>query len=73
MASDYSGIQSGNPKTEIKDTITNLGIEYRLLTQFTSFVAVEERIVTDGGQPRKIEVPVELPEGVSREGIFGRR
>jgi Ca-activated chloride channel homolog len=71
MASDYSGIQSGNPKTEIKDTITNLGIEYRLLTQFTSFVAVEERIVTDGGQPRKIEVPVELPEGVSREGIFG--
>ncbi|MGI9054427.1 MAG: energy transducer TonB, partial [Pyrinomonadaceae bacterium] len=71
MASDYSGIQSGNPKTEIKDTITNLGIEYRLLTQFTSFVAVEERVVTDGGQPRKIEVPVELPEGVSREGIFG--
>ena len=64
-------MQSGNPKTEIKDTITNLGIEYRLLTQFTSFVAVEERVVTDGGQPRKIEVPVELPEGVSREGIFG--
>ena len=71
MAQDYAGVQSGNPKTEIKDTITNLGIEYRLLTQFTSFVAVEERVVTDGGQPRKIEVPVELPEGVSREGIFG--
>ena len=70
-AQDYAGVQSGNPKTEIKDTITNLGIEYRLLTQFTSFVAVEERVVTDGGQPRKIEVPVELPEGVSREGIFG--
>ena len=70
-AQDYAGVQSGNPKAEIKDTITNLGIEYRLLTQFTSFVAVEERVVTDGGQPRKIEVPVELPEGVSREGIFG--
>ncbi len=60
-----------NSKPEIKDQITNLGLEYRLLTQFTSFVAVEERIVTDGGQPRRIEVPVELPEGVSREGIFG--
>jgi hypothetical protein len=71
MSRDYAGIQSGNPKVELKDTITNLGIEYRLLTQFTSFVAVEERVVTDGGQPRKIEVPVELPEGVSREGIFG--
>lgn len=71
MAQDYQGIQSGNAKPEVKDTITNLGLEYRLLTQFTSFVAVEERIVTDGGQPRRIEVPVEMPEGVSREGIFG--
>lgn len=60
-----------NTKPEIKEQITSLGIEYRLMTQFTSFVAVEERVVTDGGQPRKIEVPVELPEGVSREGIFG--
>ncbi len=71
MSQDYAGVQNGNAKPEVKDTITNLGIEYRLLTQFTSFVAVEERIVTDGGQPRKIEVPVEMPEGVSREGIFG--
>ncbi len=70
MRQDYQGIQNGNAKPEIKDTITNLGIEYRLLTQFTSFVAVEERIVTDGGQPRKIEVLVEMPEGVSREGVF---
>ncbi len=34
------------------------------MTQFTSFVAVEEMIVTDGGQPRRIDVPVEMPEGV---------
>ncbi len=71
MAQDYAGVQNGNAKPEVKDAITNLGIEYRLLTQFTSFVAVEERIVTDGGQPRRIEVPVEMPEGVSREGVFG--
>jgi Ca-activated chloride channel family protein len=71
MRQDYAGVQNGNTKPEVKDTITNLGLEYRLLTQFTSFVAVEERIVTDGGQPRKIEVPVEIPEGVSREGVFG--
>jgi Ca-activated chloride channel family protein len=59
-----------NQKPEIRDAITNIGLEYRLLTQFTSFVAVEERIVTDGGQPRRIEVPVELPEGVSPENVF---
>ncbi|HEX8248175.1 MAG TPA: marine proteobacterial sortase target protein [Pyrinomonadaceae bacterium] len=60
-----------NQKPEIRETITNLGLEYRLMTQFTSFVAVEERIVTDGGQPRRVEVPVEMPDGVSREGVFG--
>src|SRR6185369_10592078 len=45
------------------------GIEYRLLTQFTSFVAVEEMVVTDGGKPRRIDVPVEVPEGVKREAV----
>jgi Uncharacterized protein containing a von Willebrand factor type A (vWA) domain len=71
MSQDWNGIQQGNAKPEIKETITQLGLEYRLMTQFTSFVAVEEMIVTDGGEPRRIEVPVELPEGVSREGVFG--
>ena len=71
MSQDWSGIQQGTAKPEVKETITQLGLEYRLMTQFTSFVAVEEMTVTDGGVPRKIEVPVELPEGVSREGVFG--
>src|SRR6185369_1307859 len=61
---DLSGAQAGNMRPELKDTITQLGIEYRLMTQFTSFVAVEEMIVTDGGKPRRIDVPVEVPAGV---------
>ena len=65
MSRDYAGAQSGNMKQDLKDTITQLGIEYRLMTQFTSFVAVEEMIVTDGGQPRRIDVPVEVPAGVN--------
>lgn len=71
MSKDWNGIQQGAAKPEVQETITQLGLEYRLMTQFTSFVAVEEMIVTDGGQPRRIEVPIELPEGVSREGVFG--
>ncbi|MBS1787997.1 MAG: TonB family protein [Acidobacteria bacterium] len=72
MRQDYSGIQNGSPKDEVKEAITQLGLEYRLMTQFTSFVAVEEMTVTEGGQPRRVDVPVELPEGVSREGIEGK-
>ncbi len=71
MDQDYSGAQSGNMRPELKNTITQLGIEYRLMTQFTSFVAVEEMIVTDGGQPRRIDVPVEVPEGVNPGAVMG--
>jgi Ca-activated chloride channel family protein len=73
MGQDYSGVQRGEMKPELKETITNLGLEYRLMTQFTSFVAVEEMIVTDGGQPRRIDVPVEVPEGVNREAVDASR
>lgn len=41
------------------------------MTQFTSFVAVEEMTVTEGGVPRRVEVPVEMPEGMNRETTFG--
>lgn len=71
MGQDYYGIQQGRPRGDIREEITKLGLEFRLMTQFTSFVAVEEMIVTEGGQPRRIEVPVEMPEGVSYEGVFG--
>lgn len=71
MAEDYEGIQQGNPQKHVRETITQLGLEYRLLTQFTSFVAVEELMITEGGQPRRIEVPVDLPQGVSYDGVFG--
>jgi Ca-activated chloride channel family protein len=73
MSQDWNGIQQGAAKPEVQETITQLGLEYRLMTQFTSFVAVEEMTVTDGGVPRRIDVPVELPDGVSREGIFGEK
>jgi Ca-activated chloride channel family protein len=76
MSQDLGGAQSGKMRADLKDTITQLGIEYRLMTQFTSFVAVEEMVVTDGGQPRRIDVPVEVPAGVkpvdSEDAIAGR-
>lgn len=71
MSQDFNGAQQGNMKDDVKQSIIQLGLDYRLMTQFTSFVAVEEMIVTDGGAPRRIDVPVEVPEGVNRQGVFG--
>ena len=73
MNQDWNGMQSGSPRAEIRDAIVELGLKHRLMTQFTSFVAVEETFVTEGGRPRRIEVPVEMPEGVSYEGVFGEK
>src|SRR5438874_3086103 len=72
MSRDFKGAQQGNMQDEVKQAITNLGLDYRLMTQFTSFVAVEEMIVTDGGKPRRIDVPVEVPEGVNRQAVYGQ-
>lgn len=72
MDQDLAGVQLGQPKPAVKEEIVGLGMRYQLLTQFTSFVAVEHKRITEGGQPRTIAVPVEMPEGVSYEGVFGR-
>jgi Ca-activated chloride channel family protein len=71
MAADWNGIQGGTPLPAVKDKVTQLGLDYGLMTQFTSFVSVEEQTVVEGGQRRTIQVPVEMPQGVSPEGVFG--
>ncbi len=71
MAKDWMGLQRGNFKPEIKDEIVQVALAHRIMTQFTSFVAVEETTITVGGKPTTVVVPVEMPDGVSREGVFG--
>ena len=59
----------GTMREDLKQQITKLGLDYRMMTQFTSFVAVEDKVMTEGGVPRRVEVPVEMPEGMSYEGL----
>ena len=71
MSQDFGGLQRGSAREDLKAQITKLGLDFRLMTPFTSFVAVEEKTVTEGGAPRRVEVPVEMPEGMSYQGVFG--
>jgi Ca-activated chloride channel family protein len=71
MDRDLMGIQRGNPDKEVKEEIVKVALSHKIMTQFTSFVTVEEATVTMDGKPVTVTVPVELPDGVSREGIFG--
>jgi Ca-activated chloride channel family protein len=55
--------------------ITQLGLDYRLVTKYTSFVAVDRSTEVDG-EARTIVQPVETPEGVNAEmagaGVISR-
>jgi Ca-activated chloride channel family protein len=55
----------------VREQIVEVALAHRLVTQFTSFVAVEERVVNEGGRQVRVTVPVDMPEGVSHEGVFG--
>lgn len=46
-------------KDQHKEEITQLGLDFRLMTQFTSFVAIDNLIFTGGEAPRTVEVPAE--------------
>jgi Ca-activated chloride channel family protein len=56
---------------QVKQDIINLAVEHRLLTKFTSFVAVEHKIVNLGGKQSRSVVPTELPEGWEFDKVFG--
>jgi Ca-activated chloride channel family protein len=58
-------------QAELKRQITDLAVEYRLVSQYTAFVAVDESRVVGDGHPVRIIQPVELPAGVSYAGVFG--
>jgi Ca-activated chloride channel family protein len=55
----------------IRSAIVADAIRYRLVTRFTSLVAVEEVIANPGGQQRTAAVPSELPLGMQLDKVFG--
>ena len=60
-----------DPRAAVEEVV-QLGMRFKLVTAYTSFVAVERELLADPGLPlQQIVVPNELPEGVSFEGIFG--
>ena len=65
-------VRQGQTK-ELIEKVTQLGLTFRLMTQWTSFVAVEEKVVNVDGKPQTVTQPVEIPEGVSYEGVFGEQ
>lgn len=72
MSEDWFGAQQGTVNKEIKEEIIATALKHHIMTQYTSFVAVDDSVKTKGDKADKVDVPVEMPDGVSREGVFGK-
>lgn len=60
-----------DPRAAVEEVV-QLGMRFKLVTAYTSFVAVERELLVDPGLPlQQMVVPSELPHGVSYQGIFG--
>ena len=59
---DTAGPGAGD---ETRQEITRLGLEYGLLTEYTSFVAIDQRRRREDGRVETVKQPLPLPEGVS--------
>lgn len=71
MNRDLGAAQRGVFPAALRQEVVALGETFNIMTQFTSFVAVDMARVTIGGEPRLVSIPIEMPQGVSWEGIFG--
>ena len=60
-----------NGQAELRASIIAHAIRYRLVTRFTSLVAVEQIVVNTSGQSSTVAVPTELPAGMQMEKVFG--
>jgi len=61
-----------SPKDERVKEVTSLGLTYNLLTQYTSFVAIDTQIRLKDGKTQTVKQPLPLPQGVSDYAVGGR-
>lgn len=66
--SDQEALQGGDAQ---RDAIMALGLRYSLLTQYTSFIAVDQVVRNPGGEATAVNQPSPLPKGVSELAVGG--
>ena len=65
------GLLDGS-QPDARARITELGLSHRLVTRFTSFVAIDSSRRVSSGDPRQVVQPAERPEGVDVARAGGR-
>lgn len=64
--SDQEALQAGD---DLRQAITDLGLKYSLLTQYTSFIAVDRVVRNTTGAVDGANQPLPLPQGVGENAL----
>jgi len=56
-----------------KEDIIDIALEHNLISKFTSFVAVEHKIVNPNIFASTVPVPIDMPEGWNYDKVFGEK
>jgi len=68
MTDDYPG-GDGSMPADVKQIVIQLGLQYNLLTAYTSFVAIDSEVRNGNGTFTTVREPLPLPEGVSNYAV----
>lgn len=68
LLSDYARLRDGG---ELRRGITELGLKFNLLTEYTSFVAVDQAVRNPEGKLLSVKQPLPLPQGVTNSAVGG--
>ena len=66
LLDDYNQLRQTDER--IKE-VTQLGLDYNLMTAYTSFIAIDNEIVKEGGQLKTVKQPLPMPAGVSNSAV----
>ena len=66
---ELSDFGDGEASPDVIKQITELGLKYNLLTPYTSFIAIREKVVNPNGNADDVSQPQPLPDGVMDTAI----
>ena len=66
---DYGTLQEENSMERVKKEVTKIGLDYSMLTPYTSFIAVTEQVRNTGNEANDVNQPLPLPLHVSNNAV----
>jgi Ca-activated chloride channel family protein len=68
LLADYNNLAEDSGRVK---EVTQLGLKYNLLTNYTSFIAVDQKVRNVGGKQEVVEQALPMPQGVSDYAVGG--